>query len=172
MKGALGAAALASAYTMMPNLAPETPTHQVSVNPEDQKILALTMWGEARNQGEAGMRAVGHVIKNRATDSNTKLFGSGIKGVALAPHQFSAWNAGDPNRNRMKNIDKLKPGNEDYDSWIKAQELAADILNGRDSDPTNGSLFYHTTGVNPRWAKNITPVKQIGSHLFYNDIPS
>src|SRR3954469_3193825 len=31
----------------------------------DAHWMALTMWGEARNGGEAAMRAVGHVIDNR-----------------------------------------------------------------------------------------------------------
>ena len=31
----------------------------------DAHWMALTMWGEARREGEAGMRAVGHVIENR-----------------------------------------------------------------------------------------------------------
>lgn len=174
VKGALAAGAAAAMGVGAMNMMHKEPVQQTApqVNPEDLKMLALTMWGEARNQGEEGMRAVGHVIKNRADENKPNLFGAGIKGVATASHQFSAWNKGDPNRQKMNNIDKLDPSSEDYSTWQKAQRLAANILTGRDPDPTKGSLYYHTTAVNPRWARNIDPVVKIGSHLFYNDNPT
>lgn len=167
----MGIGALAAAHSLThPDQAPE-PKHQiVNVDPRELKALALTMWGEARNQGEEGMRAVGHVIRNRAAKNKPKLFGSGIEGVAHAPKQFSAWNKGDPNRQRMNNIDDLKPGTLDYTRWEEAQKLAASILNGSDADPTKGSVYYHTTAVSPKWAQNAEPVAKIGNHLFYNDL--
>lgn len=173
----LGAAALAGAAMVgmhqanKPAQAYQTHTQAPSINQEDMLSMALTMWGEARNQGTEGMRAVGHVIKNRAESNHPKMFGNGISGVALAPMQFSAWNKGDPNRNKMLNIQDLKPGDPGYDQWIEAQKLATKIIQGQDPDPTDGSLYYHTTAVNPNWARNIEPVAQIGDHLFYNDIP-
>lgn len=173
----LGAAALAGAAMVgmhqanKPAQAYQTHIQEPSVNEEEMLALALTMWGEARNQGTEGMRAVGHVIKNRAESNHPKMFGSGIEGVALAPKQFSAWNKGDPNRDKMLNIGDLKPGMPGYDQWLEAQNIAKKILQGRDADPTDGSLYYHTTAVNPAWAKNIDPVKKIGDHVFYNEIP-
>lgn len=173
----LGAAALAGAAMVgmhqanKPAQAYQTHIQEPSVNEEEMLALALTMWGEARNQGTEGMRAVGHVIKNRAESNHPKMFGSGIEGVALAPKQFSAWNKGDPNRDKMLNIGDLKPGMPGYDQWLEAQNIAKKILQGRDADPTDGSLYYHTKAVNPAWAKNIDPVKKIGDHVFYNEIP-
>jgi spore germination cell wall hydrolase CwlJ-like protein len=159
----------AQAYNTKP--AVQQTTNHISIDQEEMLAMALTMWGEARNQGVEGMRAVGHVIKNRADSNHPKMFGTGIEGVALAPKQFSAWNAGDPNRDKMLNIQDLKPGMPGYDEWLEAQELAEKIIQGRDPDPTDGSLYYHTTAVNPGWAKTIDPVAQIGDHLFYNEIP-
>lgn len=173
VKGALGlAAAGALGMAAANHQTPSEPVSQpVSVDPEEQKILALTMWGEARNQGVDGMRAVGHVIKNRAEEGKSQ-FGQGIKGVATAPHQFSAWNKNDPNRSKMNHIEDLNPNSVDYERWQTAQKLAADILTGRDPDPTQGSLYYHTTAVNPRWARNMDPVTKIGTHVFYNGNPT
>lgn len=169
--GLAGVAALGSAYALSHHpTSQQEPTHQsqATLN-QNQKILALTIWGEARNQGEEGMRAVGHVIKNRAEADDPK-FGQGIKGVALAPKQFSAWNKHDPNARKMNAIDNLDPKSDDYQSWQQAQRIAVNILNGSDPDPTDGALYYHTTAVHPAWARHADPNVRIGSHVFYNDI--
>jgi spore germination cell wall hydrolase CwlJ-like protein len=41
------------------------PVSDEDIDVVDAHWMALTMWGEARGQGEEGMRAVGHVIANR-----------------------------------------------------------------------------------------------------------
>ena len=133
----------------------------------DRMILALTMWGEARSHGEEGMRAVGHVIKNRA-DSGKRMFGGDeIADVAMKNKQFSAWNENDPNREAMLNISNLKKGSPDHVAWEKAYQIAGEILSGKSNDPTKGALFYHTTGVKPYWAKTMKPVTRYANHIFY-----
>ena len=193
-KGALGAAAIAGAGLgyMSSQKAPTTPTQSVSVQTEnpDLTVLAQTIWGEARQEGTKGMIAVGNVIKNRA-EANKKMFGQGIKGVALKPKQFSCWNEGDPNREKLKDIlqyDKLvslrksptsEPFNEwfqkfkntgqylEYKSYLKAKEIAQQILNGSVPDPTKGAVYYHTLDVKPIWRTKLDQVAQFGNHVFY-----
>lgn len=131
----------------------------------DAHWMALTMWGEARREGEAGMRAVGHVIDNRRR--------AGMHGAAYVTDtvgrafQFSCWNAGDPNREQMLNIDRLAPDSADYESWGLARRLAEEIMAGRSADPTGGALYYHSVGVAPAWSAGVPPVRRIGSHLFF-----
>jgi N-acetylmuramoyl-L-alanine amidase len=145
------------------------------VNPkmdEAAQILALTMWGEARGHGVEGMSAVGHVIKNRALADNKKLFGHGIKGVAMKTnakgvHQFSCWNKGDPNIAAMASLQTMPTETLEYKRWEEAYKLAYDILQGRSEDPTGGALFYHTTEVHPSWDAHLEPVRQIANHIFY-----
>ena len=193
-KGALGAAALAGAGAgYMATQKPVEPkkyevTAEIS-NPE-LDTLAQTIWGEARQEGTKGMIAVGNVIKNRA-EANKKMFGQGIKGVALKPKQFSCWNEGDPNREKLKDIlqyDKLvsmrksptgEPFNEwfqkfkntgeylEYKSYIKAKEIAQQILSGSVPDPTKGAVYYHTLDVKPIWRTKLDQVAQFGNHVFY-----
>lgn len=192
-KGALGAAALAGAGVAGYNAThKETPSHSVSVNLEnpDLNVLAQTIWGEARQEGTKGMLAVGNVIKNRA-EANSRLFGQGIKGVALKPKQFSCWNKGDPNREKLKDIlqyDKIislrksptgEPFNEwfqkfkntgeylEYKSYLKAKEIAKKILDGTAPDPTKGAVYYHTLDVKPVWRNKLDQVAQYGNHVFY-----
>ena len=151
---------------------------------QNLKYMALTIWAEARNQGEAGMRAVGHVIKNRTEHER---WGDNIKDVVLQRKQFSAWNKGDPNREAMEQmleIDRMfqdhpegfdewetkflkSPQAREYKAYKEAKKIARDILKGQDQDPTNGALFYHTTGVSPVWAKGQEPIAKFADHIFY-----
>lgn len=192
-KGALGAAALAGGGIAGYN-ATHKPEHSVTVdiqkeNP-DLNVLAQTIWGEARQEGVKGMLAVGNVIKNRA-EANSRLFGQGIKGVALKPKQFSCWNKGDPNREKLKDIlqyDNIislrksptgEPFNEwfqkfkntgeylEYKSYLKAKEIAKQILDGSAPDPTKGAVYYHTVEVKPVWRNKLDQVAQYGNHVFY-----
>lgn len=139
-----------------------------SAREEALYVMALTMWGEAREHGQQGMRAVGHVIVNRAK-ANRPMFGEGIRGVALKRKQFSCWNKGDPNREAMGNIASLPEGSPDHRRWEQAKRIAQEILTGRDRDPTGGALFYHTIDVEPSWARGIEPIKMVADHVFYRD---
>lgn len=143
------------------NQAPEAPE---VVDVVDAHWMALTMWGEARNGGEEGMRAVGHVIDNRRRSAGRSGFATDTVSEAW---QFSCWNRGDPNREAMLNIHRLSKDSRDYEAWQLAKVLAADILSGRSRDPTDGSLFYHADSVSPRWSRGLVPARRIGSHLFF-----
>ena len=130
----------------------------------DAHWMALTMWGEARNGGEAAMRAVGHVIDNR---KRAGTHGRYATETVSAAWQFSCWNRGDPNHSAMMNIDKLRPDSEDHLMWVTAKRVAAEILSGASADPTGGALFYHTAAVSPRWSAGLAPIRVIGGHLFF-----
>lgn len=194
-KGALGAAAIAGAgltgYNAM-HKEPVKPAVVAPVENPDVRVLAQTIWGEARNHGANGMLAVGNVINNRAEDvKHARMFGFGIRGVALKPKQFSCWNDGDPNKDRLKEIlqyDKLislgqspdgTPFNEwltkfkntgdyiDYKAWLVAKDIAKKIVSGTAPDPTKGAVYYHTTDVKPIWRSKLDQVATIGNHIFY-----
>jgi spore germination cell wall hydrolase CwlJ-like protein len=130
----------------------------------DAHWMALTMWGEGRGQGEEGMRAVGHVIRNR---QQAKRNGAFVTDTVSAAWQFSCWNEGDPNRAAMLNVETLPETSRDHRLWLAAKRIAAEILAGRSADPTGGALFYHTVDVQPRWSEGVAPVAQIGTHLFF-----
>jgi len=161
---------------------------------QEVKVLAQTMWGEARNLGTEGMNAVGHVIKNRA-EVNAPRFGEGIKGVALKRKQFSCWNPSDPNREKIAEMRKIEfyfktkqppPGEEsfedwekkfksspqfgEYRAWLEAYDLAKKILSNKSYDTTKGALFYHTKGTHPYWAQGIKPITADSSHVFYKTV--
>ncbi|HET9638251.1 MAG TPA: cell wall hydrolase [Allosphingosinicella sp.] len=153
----------AAALPEAPAAAPQfVPAEEIDV--VDAHWMALTMWGEARNGGEAAMRAVGHVIDNRRRAGT---HGRYATETVSAAWQFSAWNKDDPNYPAMMNIDKLRPDSEDYAMWLAAKRVAEEILSGASADPTGGALFYHTAAVSPRWSSGLAPVRVIGGHLFF-----
>ena len=169
---------------------------QVVQHMEEEKtkeaILAQTMWGEARDHGVEGMRAIGHVVLNRTAANHPGMFGKNVIDVATKSKQFSCWNPGDPNRKAiadMKQIDaalkmhkspvagksfeewakafKLSDAFPEYQRWNEAKALAKEILQGHSTDPTKGALFYHTTHVHPSWDRKLDRIGKVGGHIFY-----
>lgn len=149
------------------NAADPQQIHIVEPDPEDVHLLAATMWGEARSEGEQGMRAVGHVIVNRVGDR----FGGDLETVIRAPKQFSAWNLGDPNRPLVMHPERYATGGVNLVTWQLAQSVAYEVLSGRSVDPTNGALFYHTRAIQPYWSRYGQGRTIIGAHVFYRDVP-
>lgn len=145
--------------------APEAPP--VVVNEDEVRLLAATVWGEARSEGEIGMRAVAHVMVNRVGPR----FGEDLATVILAPKQFSVWNRGDPNRRLVLNLVRDESYATDAEQWAMAQRIAREVLSGESVDPTGGALFYHTRAVRPRWARDGVGRQTIGAHYFYADVP-
>jgi N-acetylmuramoyl-L-alanine amidase len=134
--------------------------------PGNRRDLALTMWGEARGYGTLGMRAIGHVIMNRVKEDRS-MFGRGIKGVCHKRKQFSCWNEGDPNRERMEKLPHLGENNPDWIAFLKADKLAGQILAGIDKDNTAGATFYHAEYMIPYWRDDMIPVGVMFGHIFY-----
>jgi N-acetylmuramoyl-L-alanine amidase len=137
---------------------------QADAQTKDARLLALTIWGEARGEGEDGMRAVGHVIKNRMKSDR---FGDDVASVVWKRKAFSCWNPHDPNRNKMRELAKLPKNSIEYKRWKLAKKIAAEILSNRSHDPTHGALFYHTKNIKPGWADSAKAVAKVANHIFY-----
>lgn len=138
--------------------------------PPDTEVLAMTMWGEARGEGEEGMRAVAYVVLNRAAHHN--YWGASVAEVCRKPYQFSCWNLNDPNLDKMRRVTLSDP------QFAIAFDIASTLLGrakGRvqwSQDPTKGATHYHEWSLQPmpRWARGHVPCARIGRHVFYNDI--
>lgn len=102
-------------------------------NESDRDLGILTILGEAGGEGDQGMAAVAHVIKNRVTD---KRWGGSVGSVVKAPKQFSTWNsgAGGNNPERFR-------GTAAYD---RAGQIYDAVMNGFTSDLTNGATHYYS----------------------------
>ena len=129
---------------------------------DDMTVMAGTLWGGARNQGDEGMIAVGHVILNRVKAKSW--YGDSVKGVCLKAWQFSCWNDNDPNKEKILALDYSD------DAFCKAVTISYYLLKNKIDDPTNGSTHYHTTTISPKWVEDKQPTVVLGDHMFYNNI--
>lgn len=119
--------------------------------------MARTIYGEARGEGQKGMQAVGNVIMNRVKAGSW--YGASIKDVVLKPYQFSCWNVGDPNREKILNATPAQ--------LSSARNIAEQVVSGQLPDITGGATHYHAKSVNPYWAASMTKTATIGNHIFY-----
>ena len=172
MGAAAGLGMAIAAAPIAPAPKPSFPAYSVdgfnikSKQEENVYLMALTMWGEARNGGPSAMRNIGHVIMNRL--HSKRHFGSDIKSVVWKRKAFSCWNKSDPNFTGMKKIAALDDNNLEKKRWRQALDLAGQIINRGERDPTNNALFYHTSNTSPYWADGVEPVADIGGHKFYD----
>lgn len=129
--------------------------------------LARTIWGEARGEPVRGREAVAACVMNRVDVAQARgghWWGNDVIEVCRCPHQFSCWGEDDPNREKLLAVDK-----EDkvFQSCLR---IARRAIRGALPDPTDGATHYHAAGILPWWAKERTPCRAIGGHLFYRDI--
>ncbi|MES2728503.1 MAG: cell wall hydrolase [Pseudomonadota bacterium] len=127
-------------------------------------VLARTIWGEARGEGEDGMQAVANVVLNRVAVARQRgdyWWGRTIVQVCQKPYQFSCWNKNDPNFPALIRVDMKDAG------FATAHRIATLAVMGRLPDITRGADHYHARSVAPFWARDHTPVCHIGGHIFY-----
>lgn len=122
-------------------------------------VLARTLWGEARGEGEGGMYAVACVIQNRVRAPGW--WGATWREVSQKPWQFSCWNAADPNRIKLLAVDTSD------EQFAQAVEIATRAVNGGLEDVTGGATNYKATWAIAAWADKMTKVAVIGGHEFY-----
>lgn len=123
-------------------------------------VVAATLYGEARGEGEAGMQAVLNVIMNRAKQDFDK-----AKDVVMRPKQFSMWNnVSNPEKASIE-LAKREKNNQVYRNAIKLVDLA---MKNKLPDITGGATFYfNPKKANPSWANKLVKTKEIGNHKFY-----
>ncbi len=138
----------------------------------DLDILARTLYGEARGEGQEGIEAVACVIMNRVRARKWftgYVIKEGIKipsveQTCLKRYQFSCWNKFDPNRKIINQVTA-------HDAVFRQCLLTAQkAISGELQDFTNGALYYHTREITPVWAKNKTPCYEVKHHLFYREV--
>lgn len=130
-----------------------------------QDVMARTLWGEARGEGDTGMEAVASVIINRI-NSGITWWGSDVKSVCLAPYQFSCWNKSDPNLPKLVAVTQADP------AYASALDIASRAINGDLADATGAATNYYDRRMPepPKWALGLNPTAEIGHHLFFKTI--
>lgn len=130
--------------------------------------MAWTMLGEAANQGDDGMAAIGNVVLNRAGSGS---YPSDILDVMLQNKQFSTWNKGLGGNDPKGTYPKSDP------RFQNARRIAADVVSGRRPDITGGATHYWSPkgmkamgyAETPYWAegeKSKWGTLELGDHVF------
>lgn len=130
---------------------------------EQEVCLVQTIYFEARGETLRGQLAVANVILERVSNKyfpNTicKVVKSGkyFKGSPVKNRcAFSYWCDGKSERM----YDKLS-----YKKALTVKDLA---LSGSVVATVDKSTHYHALYVNPKWAKEMKKISQIGKHIFY-----
>jgi len=142
------------------------------VDVEQEKCLAVMVYGEARGESEAGKVAVAYTALNRTAKKT-------LCQVVLAPKQYSIFNNNPALRTAALSL-HVEPAQKniiDQNSWQKSMEVAAAVVRGYVPDPTNGSTHYLAPKVMaskgykyPRWSKEYTLVAVVDNHKFYKPV--
>lgn len=141
---------------------------------------AKTLWGEARGDTYEGKVAVACVMLERQavakayklrTSKNHPLYGDGtLSGVCLAPYQFSCRNPADPNAAKIARL-KLPDclGDQSFLDCLAAIRTA---LREPARPVPAGTLHYFVANMPnpPKWAAGLSPVAQIGAHVFFTGV--
>ncbi|MFY0691997.1 MAG: cell wall hydrolase [Paracoccaceae bacterium] len=122
------------------------------------QCLAEALYFEARGESVKGQIAVAEVILNRVSSSKfpdtvCKVVNQGT-GRKFAC-QFTYTCDGYPEVIRDKKAHE------------QVGKIARLMLDGAPRTLSGGATFYHTTAVNPRWARKFRRTAQHGVHLFY-----
>jgi spore germination cell wall hydrolase CwlJ-like protein len=126
----------------------------------DERVVALTILGEARGEGKTGMYAVGCVIQKRSSNRNLT-----SAQVCHESWQFSIWNAGKGKIKKERDLWHLWESKETAYARKLARYLCKNTIVL--DDITNGADHYCTLNANPSWAKDKKPAAIIGRHKFY-----
>jgi len=127
-------------------------------------IAALTVWMEARGEGEGGMAAVAWALVNRH-NAGKWFSGKTLAECCLIPFAFSCWNTRDPNRVAASRLTGDETILAEIDGYL------ADALAGDGNDPTGGATHYIDRSIAPpEWARLAMHTATIGRITFYKNV--
>ena len=135
---------------------------------ERVRVLALTLYGEARGEPVEGIIGCGSVIRNR-TISRKQTY----EKVCLAPKQFSCWNEDDPNYGILVGMSKFMD-NPPNSRIRQCMYIANGIVGGDILDNVEGADHYVTIKLyteikktNPNhWSQKMSVITYKGNHIF------
>lgn len=120
--------------------------------------LSAAIYYEAAQEPIAGQRAVAQVVLNRVRHP---AFPNTVCGVVF---QGSERNTGCQFTFTCDGSLRRTPSSE---GWRRAQSIAAAALAGSVEPSVGHATHYHAVYVQPYWAKTLTKLNVIDSHIFY-----
>ena len=126
---------------------------------DEWNCLTEAIYFEARGESLRGQVAVAEVILNRRDSPEfpgtiCEVLNQGVHKRGKC--QFSY------------NCDGLHEVFHEEEAHRKAALIASKMLEGFESNLTNGALYYHSVTVRPGWSKRLIRTARIGDHYFFN----
>jgi len=125
---------------------------------EQWACLAKALYFEARGESVKGQFAVAEVILNRV---DSRKYPNSVCGVV---------NQGANRRNGCQfsyACDGRADTIREKAAYNRVAKIARVMMDGAPRTLTKGATHFHTTNVNPKWARRFPNTAKIGSHLFY-----
>ncbi|NNE52651.1 MAG: cell wall hydrolase [Sulfitobacter sp.] len=125
---------------------------------DEWRCLAEALYFEARGETVKGQFAVAEVIMNR------------VKSKRFPGSLCKVINQGTGKKYQCQftyTCDGYAEVIAEPRAFARVGKIARAVLDGRAPELTEGATHYHTTAVNPRWARVYTRTARIGQHLFY-----
>ena len=135
------------------------------VDQKDVECLALNLYWESKGESTIGQVAVGLVVLNR-------VYSNEFPGTVCEVVYQGIHRNGFPLRDRCQfswYCDSRSDTPRDHHALGYATEIAQFVLLSYKwmPDLSEGSLFYHSTQVNPWWSEHKKKTMQIDNHIFY-----
>lgn len=134
----------------------------VVTNNNEYRCLVRNLYFEGRGEGLVGQAYIVKTVLNRVRDNKHP---KSICGVIYQPRQFS-WVKQLP-----KEKHRVPQTTIQEKELLSSLELLSTFVIGLDRlgvDFTQGSKYYHSTRIKPRWDYNkIEKTDTIGGHVFY-----
>jgi len=122
--------------------------------------LAQAIYYEARGEPELGQYAVAEVILNRVADDR---YADTVCGVVAED-----WGPGARDCQFSYMCDGVPERMLETDARQRAFVIAY-IAGSGVTDVVGDALYFHSDDVSPSWARRVEPVREIGSHIFYEE---
>lgn len=122
------------------------------------RCFAEALYFEARGETTEGLFAVGEVILNRV---DSAAYPNTLCGVI---------NQGTGRKYACQftyTCDGIPEVIAEPAAWRRVGKVAQLLMDGAPRNLTSGATHYHTTAVNPSWARRFPRVAQYGVHVFY-----
>ncbi|KUF12013.1 cell wall hydrolase [Pseudoponticoccus marisrubri] len=135
-------------------------TGAAQVGGAEWRCLAEALYFEARGESLKGQMAVAEVIMNRVDSPRYPNSVCGVINQGTGRKyacQFTYTCDGHPEH-------IAEPG-----AWERVGQVARKMLSGAPRTLTKGATHYHTTAVNPKWARVFPRTAAIGVHRFYRE---
>lgn len=124
------------------------------------QCLAQALYFEARGETVKGQFAVAEVIMNR------------VESQQFPDSACDVVNQGTGRKYQCQftyTCDGHKEVIAEKRAYERVAKVARAVLDGVNTQLTDGATYYHTVAVRPRWSRSFTQTVRIGVHKFYRD---